>query len=114
MCIRDRYEAAAIDGAGQLKIFVKIMLPAAMTMMVTVFLFMFVWQYNDSYYTNMLVGNFKTMTSELSRAASDFRLGIFLNSIIPVSYTHLDVYKRQHLPCAKSICPAKTCSFSSW
>ena len=79
------YEAAAIDGAGQLKIFVKIMLPAAMTMMVTVFLFMFVWQYNDSYYTNMLVGNFKTMTSELSRAASDFRLGIFLNSIIPTN-----------------------------
>lgn len=79
------YEAAAIDGAGQFRIFAKIMLPAALTMMVTVFLFMFVWQYNDSYYTNMLVGNFRTMTSELRRAASDSRLEIFLTGIIPTS-----------------------------
>ena len=48
-----------------------------------VFCFMFVWQYNDSYYTNMLVGNFKTMTSELSRAANDFRLGIFSEQHYP-------------------------------
>ena len=40
-------EAAYIDGAGFLKTFTKVMLPGAVPMFVTIFLFGFVWTYND-------------------------------------------------------------------
>lgn len=44
-------EAAYIDGAGQLKTFYKIMLPAAIPALIVIFLFGFVWQWNDTYIT---------------------------------------------------------------
>lgn len=47
-------EAAYIDGCSTFKTFYKIMLPGAVPMMVTVFLFSFVWQWNDYYYTAIL------------------------------------------------------------
>ncbi len=59
-------EAASIDGAGHIRIFIRIMLPAALTMMVTIFLFMFVWQWNDNYYTLMLTGEYETISRALS------------------------------------------------
>lgn len=48
-------EAAYVDGAGPMKTFVKIMLPGAVSMMVTVFLFSFVWQWLDSSYTSIFM-----------------------------------------------------------
>ncbi len=48
-------EAAYVDGAGPLKTFIKIMLPGAVAMMVTVFLFSFVWQWLDSSYTTIFM-----------------------------------------------------------
>lgn len=50
-------EAAYVDGAGPLKTFVKIMLPGAVSMMITVFLFAFVWQWLDSSYTTIFMSN---------------------------------------------------------
>ena len=44
-------EAAAIDGAGPFKTFFLIMLQSAVPIMVTVFLFAFVWQWGDNTYT---------------------------------------------------------------
>lgn len=41
-------EAAYIDGAGVFKTFVSVMLPNSKTMMTTVFLFSFCWQWTDS------------------------------------------------------------------
>ena len=49
-------EAAYVDGMGVFGTFVRIMLPNALTVMVTVFLFAFVWQWNDSYYANLYLG----------------------------------------------------------
>ena len=49
-------EAALIDGAGIFRTFVKVMLPNAMPPIITVLLFAFVWQYNDTFYAAMLVG----------------------------------------------------------
>jgi len=46
-------EAAAIDGAGPFKTFFLIMLQSAVPIMVTVFLFSFVWQWGDNTYTNL-------------------------------------------------------------
>lgn len=44
-------EAAFIDGAGSFRIFISVMLPNAVTSIVTVMLFGFLWQYNDTTYT---------------------------------------------------------------
>ena len=41
-------EAAYIDGCGPFRTFLRIMLPGSVPMLVTVFLFSFVWQWNDT------------------------------------------------------------------
>jgi multiple sugar transport system permease protein len=41
-------DAGRIDGAGPLRIFVNVMLPLAQSAIVVVFLFSFVWHWNDS------------------------------------------------------------------
>ena len=50
---KDLEDAAYIDGAGALRTFVSIMLPNARTMMVTVFLFSFCWQWTDTVYSSL-------------------------------------------------------------
>lgn len=46
-------ESAQIDGAGVFRTFWNVMLPNARGAMVTVALFAFVWQWNDSYYASL-------------------------------------------------------------
>jgi len=46
-------EAAFVDGSGRINTFMRIMLPSSIPMMVTVFLFGFVWQWTDVFYTSM-------------------------------------------------------------
>ena len=58
-------EAADIDGCGTFKTFYKIMLPGAMPMLVSVFLFSFVWQWNDYYYTAVLAPNLQLLTTKI-------------------------------------------------
>jgi multiple sugar transport system permease protein len=48
-------EAANVDGAGALRTFLTIMLPNAVPAMVIVFVFSFVWQWNDLFYTQLYV-----------------------------------------------------------
>lgn len=48
-------EAAQIDGAGYLKSFFKISVPSAVPAIITVFLFSFVWYWNESYLTQLYV-----------------------------------------------------------
>jgi len=55
---RDLEEAAYIDGAGLFETFYRIMLPGAVPALVTVFLFSFVWQWNDDVFLTLyLSGN---------------------------------------------------------
>lgn len=58
-------EAANIDGCGHLRTFTGIMLPNATAMLVTVFLFSFVWQWNDYYYTSVLSPNLPVLSVKL-------------------------------------------------
>ncbi len=58
---RETEEAALVDGAGQFRIFWQVMLPGAVTIMVTVMLFSFVWQYNDTYYAGLLLPNVRML-----------------------------------------------------
>ncbi|MBQ8579556.1 MAG: carbohydrate ABC transporter permease [Oscillospiraceae bacterium] len=58
---RETEEAAVVDGAGQFRIFWQIMLPSSVTILVTVMLFSFVWQYNDTYYSNLFLSDVRTL-----------------------------------------------------
>lgn len=52
---RELEEAAYIDGAGPVMTFIRIMLPNAVPALITVFLFAFVWQWNDYFYTSIFM-----------------------------------------------------------
>jgi multiple sugar transport system permease protein len=58
-------EAASIDGAGAYKIFYSIMLKTAKPIMVTIFLFSFVWQYNDTMFTGIMNSGYDTVSKRL-------------------------------------------------
>ena len=58
-------EAAYIDGCGVFKTFVRIMVPGSLPMIATVFLFSFVWQWNDSFYTSMLAPDLPLLANKL-------------------------------------------------
>lgn len=58
-------EAAYIDGCSVFKTFLKIMVPGAVPMIVSVFLFAFVWQWNDSYYVSMLAPSLPVLSNKL-------------------------------------------------
>lgn len=52
-------DAAYMDGCGPFKTFFRVMLPNAKNAMITVFLFSFVWHWNEYYMSNLLLGNLK-------------------------------------------------------
>ncbi|AFH62801.1 carbohydrate ABC transporter permease [Paenibacillus caseinilyticus] len=59
-------EAAYIDGAGIGTTFSRIMLPNALPAMITVLLFSFVWQWNDSFFTTTYLASGKVMSVQLA------------------------------------------------
>ncbi|PWW07208.1 multiple sugar transport system permease protein [Paenibacillus cellulosilyticus] len=59
-------EAAYIDGAGVGTTFWRIMLPNATPAIVTVLLFSFVWQWNDSFFTTTYLTSSNVMSLQLS------------------------------------------------
>jgi len=59
-------EAALIDGAGGFKTFFRIMLPNAIPPLITVMLFAFVWQYNDTFYTSLFMGEAQLMSNKIA------------------------------------------------
>ena len=46
-------ESAYLDGSGVFSTFVRIIIPLSVTMMVTVFMFSFCWQWTDNFYTEL-------------------------------------------------------------
>lgn len=73
---REVEEAAYVDGAGYFATFARIILPNAVPSLVTVLLFSFVWQWNDSLYTNMYLTEPKVMSSMM--ASSGFHIANYL------------------------------------
>lgn len=59
-------EAAAIDGAGVYTTFTRIMLKSAFPIMVTIFLFSFVWQWTECTYTPLFNGSLETIARALN------------------------------------------------
>lgn len=58
---KDLENAAYVDGAGVLGAFFKVMLPNAVTMMITIFLFAFCWQWTDTAFTELYMPQIKTL-----------------------------------------------------
>lgn len=65
-------EAAYVDGCGPLKTFVRIMVPGAKPILVSCFLFSFVWQWTDSFYTQLFLGKIKLLSVAVSSLADKF------------------------------------------
>jgi multiple sugar transport system permease protein len=63
-------EAAYVDGSGIGKTFFGIILPNAVPAIVTVVLFSFVWQWNDSYYVSLFFNKVKVLSTQLSTIPS--------------------------------------------
>ncbi len=98
-------EAAKIDGAGYFKSFVRIAVPSAAPAILTVFLFSFVWYWNESYLTELYVRgltthsewtnlviqlkNFTTNYTETRTATGD--MATDLNETIRLAATMLSV-----------------------
>lgn len=65
-------EAAMVDGAGVFKTFYSVMLPNAVPAITTVFLFSFVWQWNDTYFVSIFLQRVKVLPAALATLASTF------------------------------------------
>lgn len=65
-------EAAYIDGANPLQTFIRIMVPGAVPAFVIVFLFAFVWQWNDYFFTGMYMRGGVLLSHTLDVAASNY------------------------------------------
>ncbi|MFC4810957.1 carbohydrate ABC transporter permease [Paenibacillus sp. GCM10023250] len=67
---REMEEAAFVDGAGSLMTFMRIIVPNAVPALVSVMLFSFVWQWNDSFFTSLFLTGPKVMSSMMASAAA--------------------------------------------
>ncbi|MNZ68260.1 Trehalose transport system permease protein SugB [compost metagenome] len=70
-------EAALIDGAGGVKTFLQIMLPNAVPPIITVILFCFVWQYNDTFFTSLFMSEMQLMPLKVTSLSAQ------ANALIP-------------------------------
>ncbi len=64
-------EAALIDGAGGFRTFFTIMLPNAIPPLITVTLFAFVWQYNDTFYSSLFMSQSNLMAIKIASLPAD-------------------------------------------
>ena len=62
-------EAAYVDGCGTLKTFFRIMLPDATPILTSCFLFSFVWQWTDGFYSKTFMGNVSLLSRQLQMIA---------------------------------------------
>ena len=78
-------EAAYVDGCGTLMTFVKIMLPDAKPILTSCFLFAFVWQWTDGFYSKLFLGNVSLLSRNLDTLVDT--LGTYLMRILGVKST---------------------------
>ena len=64
-------EAAYVDGCGTMHTFVKIMLPDAVPTIASCFLFAFVWQWTDLFYSRNFLTKYTLFSTEMSTMASE-------------------------------------------
>ncbi|MCR5594942.1 MAG: carbohydrate ABC transporter permease [Lachnospiraceae bacterium] len=62
----DLEEAAYVDGLGTFRTFIQIMLPEAKPIITSCFLFAFVWQWTDGFYSRMFLGGRTLLSTSLA------------------------------------------------
>ena len=67
-------EAAYVDGCGPLSTFVRIMVPGAKPIITSCFLFSFVWQWTDTFYSNLFLGKVQLLSINLSAVVDKFAI----------------------------------------
>ena len=72
-------EAAYVDGCGPFRTFFQIMVPGAKSILTSCFLFSFVWQWTDSFYSKLFLGKIQLLSIYLSSIAEKF--SIYLSKI---------------------------------
>ena len=86
-------EAAYVDGCGTLKTFVRIMLPDAKPILTSCFLFSFVWQRTDGFYSRMFLGNTRLVSTSLSTIVDSLGVWIakgtgMMNQTVSIAYSN--------------------------
>lgn len=86
-------EAAYVDGCSNVHTFVKIMLPDALPIIASCFLFSFVWQWTDSFYTSNFLTGYSTYSSAMQslsdRVKAYYSVGDTLASVSDLIQTQL-------------------------
>ncbi len=81
----DMEEAAYVDGCGTLKTFIRIMLPQAKPIITSCFLFSFVWQWTDGFYSKMFLGTKPLVSTSLARLVDS--LGAYIQRVMGIKTT---------------------------
>ena len=85
-------EAAYVDGCSPVRTFFQIMVPGAKPIITSCFLFSFVWQWTDIFYSKLFLGKIQLLSVYLASIAD--KLGIYLSkvnggsTVVPVGYTN--------------------------
>ncbi len=72
-------EAAYVDGCGPFKTFFRIMIPGAKPIITSCFLFSFVWQWTDSFYSSLFLGKLQLLSINMTSIVD--RFGVYLSQI---------------------------------
>jgi multiple sugar transport system permease protein len=80
-------ESAWVDGCGKLRTFMQIMLPDAVPMLVSCFLFAFVWQWTDGFYTSMFLRDYGVMSVQMGGLGDVFAIH-HVNQVAAATGTH--------------------------
>ncbi|MCL1843438.1 MAG: carbohydrate ABC transporter permease [Defluviitaleaceae bacterium] len=80
-------ESAWVDGCGKLKTFWKIMLPDAVPMIVSCFLFAFVWQWTDGFFTTMFLRQHGVMAVQMAALGDTFNFH-YVQQVAAATGTH--------------------------
>jgi multiple sugar transport system permease protein len=81
----DMEEAAYVDGCGMLRTFARIMLPQSKPILSSCFLFAFVWQWTDGFYSKMFLGSTQLVSTSLARIVDS--LGAYIQRISGIKTT---------------------------
>lgn len=96
-------DAACIDGCGAFMTFVRVMLPNAMSSVLTVFLFTIVWYWNDYYISTIFFNNTKTVATMLYNLDSELKMRLFGDAAIQIAEREKIVWNQAG--CLISIAP---------
>ena len=81
----DMEEAAYVDGCGMFKTFFTIMLPEARPILTSCFLFAFVWQWTDGFYSKLFLGTTRLVSTSLASVSDG--LGAYIQRYTGIKTT---------------------------